>query len=123
MAPAQAQHNNLPRPETDYERWLREQDKNYELQEDPVYEPNSQNQHDTGDKKDRPNSHGTTVYPPTFIKHQTPSIGHEGQRPLGLERYSAGSKFLFSVLLVLVIVRSVRSFRRRARPATAHEKA
>ncbi|KAL4952676.1 hypothetical protein BDW69DRAFT_167118 [Aspergillus filifer] len=123
MAPvqAQAQSNNLPRPETDYERWLREQDKNYESQEDPVYEPNSQNRHKI--EEGGPNSHGTMIHPPTSIQHQTPSAGHDEPRLLGLERYSAGSKFLFSVLLVLVIVRSVRSFRRRAQLATTHEKA
>ncbi|KAL4943753.1 hypothetical protein BDV06DRAFT_220915 [Aspergillus oleicola] len=117
MAPTQP--NESLRPETDYERWLREKDENYKLQDEPVYEPNSQVLDDAGDNGDK--STRSMIHPPPSIHDQTPPAHTQGLRLLGLRKF-LGSNFLLSVLLVSVIVRSVRAFRRRARNLP-HEKA
>ncbi|KAL2819078.1 hypothetical protein BDW59DRAFT_165231 [Aspergillus cavernicola] len=90
---ASAQREELSRPETDYERWLREQDQHYKPEDQPVYGPVKQGLDDpieNGNAKQIV-SHGSFVHP----------------------NYSMISNFILLVLLTVVVIKLANAFRKR----------
>ncbi|KAF7590209.1 hypothetical protein BBP40_003140 [Aspergillus hancockii] len=89
---ASAQPEESLRPETDYERWLLEQDEHYRPGDHPVYGPDMQGLDDpiaNGKGRDRFN---------------------EG---IGLKNYSMICSIILSVLLMIAIIKTAKSFRKK----------
>ncbi|KAL4881172.1 hypothetical protein BJY04DRAFT_189255, partial [Aspergillus karnatakaensis] len=88
------------RPETDYERWLREQDEKYMPGDEPVYGPDQ-----LGPSNHDQPPHGSFIYP-----------GLEPES-INYKKHAKTSALVGSVLLVIVILRAVKSFRNRRQQA------
>ncbi|KAL4923928.1 uncharacterized protein BDV17DRAFT_225215 [Aspergillus undulatus] len=123
MAPAHSEESL--RPETDYERWLREQGKNYVLQEEPVYGPDIEDLDDSTENSqgagrsrdgDQSISHGSLINPSLQqpITPSTPSSS-PSSRFLGLSNCSTTCNVILSVLLTLVLIKMAKAFRKRRR--------
>jgi hypothetical protein len=121
------------RPETDYERWQREQDQNYQLGERPQYGPpneyrtddylldgNDELRHGQHYVEDRPTSHGYFVSSkaPTKPITSEDSIIATARKALHLgDETCMGSLLLFAVLLMILFGAS-KSIRRGRRCRT-----
>jgi hypothetical protein len=94
------------RPETDYERWLQEQDENYRSEDVPIYEPDilAINYPVKNENKEDHLSHGTLIHP-------LPS------EPMGLKGCPKTSSIVGLALLVMVIIKAVKGFRKRRQKA------
>ncbi|KAE8365510.1 hypothetical protein BDV27DRAFT_126675 [Aspergillus caelatus] len=89
---ASAQLGESFRPETDYERWLREQDRHYRPGSRPVYGPDRQNLDDS------------------IANGKWRGRFSEGT---GLNCYSVMWNIVLSILLIMVIIKTARSCRKR----------
>ncbi|KAE8158139.1 hypothetical protein BDV40DRAFT_29690 [Aspergillus tamarii] len=87
-----AQPEESFRPETDYERWLREQDRHYRPGSRPVYGP---------DRQDLDDSFANGKWRGQFSEDT------------GLNRYSAIRNIVLSILLIMAIIKIARSCRKR----------
>ncbi|KAL4866267.1 hypothetical protein BDV12DRAFT_199332 [Aspergillus spectabilis] len=97
---------NSARPETDYERWLQEQDENYQLGDESIYEPDTLalNGPVKTQKDEDILSHGTFLRPPQ-------------SKSSGFKDYPKTSSIVGLALLVMVILKAVKGFRKRREQA------
>ncbi|KAL4907098.1 hypothetical protein BDW74DRAFT_121102 [Aspergillus multicolor] len=107
-----ANANKPPRPETDYERWLREQNEDYEPGERPLYEPPVEGLEDTDQTGLRDDWEDSQ---PDVQEEWSMSHGYF-VRPSSPPRYGfkGYAMIIMSVLLLVVFVtKSVRGLRQR----------
>jgi hypothetical protein len=100
---ASAKPRKFPRPETDYERWLRGQDEHYEPGDQPIYGPPVQGVDDplgNGKGVDDPLGNGKGKHPPN-------------SRLIGLTSYPMICSIILSVLLTILIIKSAKVLRKR----------
>jgi hypothetical protein len=115
---ASAKPKKFPRPETDYERWLRGQDEHYKLGDQPIYGPPVQGVEDpieNGKGKDRLSDERDKSHPET--QEQTIFQGSlarpANSRLTGLTSYSMICSIILSVLLTIIIIRLAKVLRKR----------
>ena len=112
----------LQRPETDYERWLREQDEDFKPADHPFYGPNMEGTNDLDDsgtnkdgEKPMLNSHQEPTHHGHFIEQHNMPIASSTSRLHRLSNYSIICSLLLSIVLTVVIIKLAIAFRRGGR--------
>ncbi|KAE8385206.1 hypothetical protein BDV23DRAFT_21498 [Aspergillus alliaceus] len=90
MQMASAQLEKPSRPETDYERWLRDHDENYRPGDRPLYGPGVKGTEDA-----------------------TENVKWKDRLSDGKKNYSAIYGIILSVVLAIMIIKSVKAYRKR----------
>ncbi|KAE8355455.1 hypothetical protein BDV28DRAFT_42746 [Aspergillus coremiiformis] len=126
----------LQRPETDYERWLRKQDKHFQPGNRPLYGPGLQDsdtleetgnsnghQRDGGERslphpQKQPKSHGDFLRPPRSrdVAVLEQPLWSSIRSP---SHHSLICTVILSVLLAVIFVKSTRAFRKRRQRRSA----